>query len=123
MPICMPMHLRSPCPESNPDTAAGKDDSISPPAPELSLVESEGLSSQPDRDWDPDQGQGPKRKKKRARKKSKRSDLDKEEEQSIGGDDEKKKPLFPDFWNLLLVAGVWSPITLEGAVAGICLLL
>ncbi|XP_031388975.1 uncharacterized protein LOC116201726 [Punica granatum] len=78
--------LRSPRPESNPDTAACKDDSISPPAPELSLAESEGLSGQPDRDSDPAQGQGPKRKK----KKSKRPDLDKEEEQSIGGGDEKK---------------------------------
>ncbi|XP_031388970.1 uncharacterized protein LOC116201724 [Punica granatum] len=82
--------LRSPRPESNPDTAACKDDSISPPAPELSLAESEGLSGQLDRDSDPAQGQGPKRKKKRARKKSKRPDLDKEEEQSIGGGDEKK---------------------------------
>ncbi|PKI43971.1 hypothetical protein CRG98_035647 [Punica granatum] len=54
--------LRSPRPESNPYTAALKDDSINPSAPELSLAESEGLSGQLDRA----QGQGPKRKKKRA---------------------------------------------------------
>ncbi|OWM76549.1 hypothetical protein CDL15_Pgr005513 [Punica granatum] len=76
--------LRSPRPESSPDTAARKDDSISPPAPELSLAESEGLSGQPDRDSDPAQGQGHKR------KKSSRPELDKEEEQSIGGGNEKK---------------------------------
>ncbi|OWM76568.1 hypothetical protein CDL15_Pgr005532 [Punica granatum] len=90
LPLLLSLHQQAPHPQSDPDTAARNDDRISPPAPELSLAESEGLSGQPDRDSDPIQGQGPKRKKKRARKKSKRPDLDKEEEHSTGGGDEKK---------------------------------